>query len=103
MDSGQGQFPDLFLRRFREGISGKNFLPQLCGEVHPKTAPLQAVCCAVRSTEKSTFRGGEKGEKAPRKGEEKGWPAKGAKRKKGRVKTGQFLEKICHWSGLGQF
>ena len=25
----------------------------------------------------------------PRKGEEEGWPAKGAKRKKGRVKTGQ--------------
>ena len=26
----------------------------------------------------------------PRKGEEEGWPAKGAKRKKGRAKTGQF-------------
>ena len=25
----------------------------------------------------------------PRKGEEEGWPAKGAKRKKGRAKTGQ--------------
>ena len=30
-----------------------------------------------------------KGVKVPRKGEEEGWPAKGAKRKKGRVKTGQ--------------
>ena len=27
----------------------------------------------------------------PRKGQEEGWPAKGAKRKKGRVKTGQRL------------
>ena len=29
---------------------GKNFLPELCGEVHPETVPLQAVCCALRST-----------------------------------------------------
>ena len=35
------------------------------------------------------FSRGEKGEKVPRKGEEEGWPAKGAKRKKGRAKTGQ--------------
>ena len=35
------------------------------------------------------FRGGEKGEKAPREGNEEGWPRKGAKRKNGRVKTGQ--------------
>ena len=37
-------------------ISGKNFLPELCAE----TAPLQALCCALLSTEQSTFRGGEK-------------------------------------------
>ena len=54
--------------------------------------PLSKLCAiALCSTEQSTFRGGEKGEKVPRKGEEGGWPAKGAKRKKGRVKTGQIL------------
>ena len=37
----------------------------------------------------ASFRGGENGENVPRKAEEEGWPAKGAKRKKGRVKTGQ--------------
>ena len=56
-------------------ISGRNFLPELCGEVHPETAPLQAACCALCSTEQSTFWG-------PRKSEEEGCPAKGAKRKK---------------------
>ena len=63
-------------------ISGRNFLPEIFGEVHPETAPLQARACALCSTEQSTFRGGEKGEKVPRKGEEKGWPAKGQKGKK---------------------
>ena len=77
-------------RPFFTQISGRNFLPELCGEVHPQTGPLQALCCALCSTEQSTVRGGEKGEKVPRKGEESGWPAKGAKRKKGRVKTGQI-------------
>ena len=77
----------LFSRRFREGISFPNF----CGEVQPETASLQAVCCALPSTEHSTFRGEEQGEKAPRKGEEEGWPVKEAKRKKGRVKTSKFL------------
>ena len=69
-------------------ISGRNFLPELCGEIHPETAPLQDLCCALCSTEQSTFRGGEQGEKVPRKGEEEGWPAEGAKREKGCVKTG---------------
>ena len=53
------------------------------------TTPLQALSCALCATEQSMFRGRDKGEKAPRKGEEEGWPAKGAKRKKGRMKTGQ--------------
>ena len=74
-------------RPFFMQISGRNFLPELCGEVHPGATPLQALPCAICSTEQSTFRGGEKGEKVPRKGEEEGWPAKGAKRKKGRVKS----------------
>ena len=69
---------------------GKEFpLSEISGEVHPGAALLQALCCALCSTEQSTFRGGEKDKKVPRKGEEEGWPAKGAKRKKGRVKTGQ--------------
>ena len=73
-------------------ISGRNFLPELCGEGNPETAPLQALRCALCSTEQSTFRGGEKGENVPRKGEEEGWPGKGGKRKKGRVKTGLKFE-----------
>ena len=71
-------------------ISGRNFLPEFCGEVHPQTAAFQALCCALCSTEQSTFRGGEKGQKVSRKGEEEGWPAKGAKKKKGHLKIGQF-------------
>ena len=78
-------------RPFFTQISGRKFLPELCGEVDPGTAPLQALRCALCSTEQSTFRGGAKGEKVPRKRGEKGWPAKGAKRKKERMKTGQ------HW------
>ena len=58
--------------------SGRNFLPDLCGEVHPEAVPLQDLCCALCSTEQSTFRGGEQ---VPRKREE-GWPTKGAKREK---------------------
>ena len=63
-------------------ISGRNFLPELCGEVQPQTAPPQALCCGLCSTEQSTVRGGRKGEKVPRKGEEEGWPAKGGKKEK---------------------
>ena len=37
-------------------ISGRDFLPELFGEVHFETAPLQALCCALCSTERSTFR-----------------------------------------------
>ena len=44
-------------------ISGRNFLPEICGEVLPRTAPLQALRCALCSTAQSTFRGGEKGRK----------------------------------------
>ena len=76
---------DLFSRRFREGNSFPNFVERSILELFP----LQALRCAPCSTEQSTFRGGEKGEKVPRKRREKGWPAKAAKRKKGRVKTGQ--------------
>ena len=61
--------PDLFSRRFRGGVC-------------PETALLQALSCAFCSTEQSMFRGGEKAEKAPRKGEQEGWPLKGQKGQK---------------------
>ena len=91
---------DSYSDLFSTQISGRNFLPELCGGVHPQTAPLQALCCALCSTEQSTFRGGEKGEKVSRKGEEEGWPAKGAKRKKGRVKTGRYCRAMGEPSAL---
>ena len=53
-------------------------------EVHAEIAALQALCCAPRSTEQSTFRAEEKGEKVTRKGEEEVWPAKRAKGKRTR-------------------
>ena len=66
-------------------ISGRNFLPKTCGDVHPETALLQALCGALRSTVQNRA---EKGTKALRRGDEEGWPAKG-KKAKGRAKTGQ--------------
>ena len=44
------------------------FLPELCGEVDPEFAPVRDLCCALGSTEQSTLRGREQGEKVPRKG-----------------------------------
>ena len=79
-------------------ISGRKFLPELCGEAHPETAPFQALCCDPCSTEQSTFRRGEKGKNVPRKGAGGGRGVaskKGQKGNKGRVKTGQnFLCRI---------
>ena len=60
----------------------KEFLPELRGKAHPETAPLQALCCALCSTEQSIFREGGKGEKEPRQGEEEEQPAKGQKGKR---------------------
>ena len=58
--------------------------------------PCKLFAVPLALQKKALFRGGDKGEKVPRKGEEEGWPAKGAKRKKGRVKTGQLLrEKLA--------
>ena len=89
---------------FRTQISGRNFLPELCGEVHPETAPLQALCCVPLALQnRALFEEVRKGEKVPRKGEEEGWPAKGAKRKKGRVKTGQAKKhKTQHTAARGE-
>ena len=63
-------------------ISGRNFLPELWRGVYPKTAPLQALRCALCSTEQSTFQGGERGEKVPRKGAKRGGRQRGRKGKK---------------------
>ena len=41
-------------------ISGRNFLPELCGEVHPETAPPSSVLCPSLSTEQSTSKGRKK-------------------------------------------
>ena len=54
------------------------FLPER-GEVHPETAPLEALCCALCSTEQSTFPGGETGDKVPRKGTKRGGQPRGNK------------------------
>ena len=51
-------------------------------------SPSSAVCPLLYRTE--NFRGRGKSEKVPREGMQEGWPAKAAKRKKGRVKTGQY-------------
>ena len=37
--------------RFFYADFGKDFLPELCGNVLPEPAPLQALCCALCSTE----------------------------------------------------
>ena len=69
-------------------ISGRNFLPELCGEVFPKAAPLQAPCCAPCSTEQSTFQGGRKVREGAERRGGRGVASKGGKKEKGRVKTG---------------
>ena len=78
--------PELLLRESRSfltQISRRNFLPELCGEVHPGAAPFQAPRCTLFSTEQSTFRGGEKGEKVRReKGRKRGGQQRGQKGKK---------------------
>ena len=73
------------------------------GEVHPETAPLQALCCALRSTEMSTFGGGAKGKKVPKKAEEEGWQAKGARQDaQNQVRQHfQFADAICKPDLLG--
>ena len=81
--SASGGNSDLFSRRFREGISFPNFVER---SIPKLPFPSSVLSLLLYRTEQ--FWRGEKGEQVPRKGEEEGWPAKGAKRKKGRVKTG---------------
>ena len=55
----------MFLCRMVTQISGRKFLPELCGEVHPEKLPLSKLSAVSPcSTEQSTFRRGEKGAKA---------------------------------------
>ena len=81
-------------------ISGRNFLPELRGEVHSETAPLRALCCAPCSTEQSTFRGEENGGKGPRNGEEEGSPTKAQKGKIGNENSAQSFSDRSFWKSL---
>ena len=63
-------------------ISGRNFLPEIFGEVHPETAPLQALSCALCSTEQSTFWGGKRVKRCRDKGRKRGGQQRGQKGKK---------------------
>ena len=54
-----------------------------------RPAPLQAVCC-VLPTEQSTFPGGGKGEKAPRKGKEEGCQERAKKEKRMRENRSDY-------------
>ena len=71
-------------RPFFTQISGRKFLPELCREAHPETAPFQALCCDPCSTEQSTFRRGEKGKMCLEKGRKRGGQQKGQKGKRTR-------------------
>ena len=43
----KGRYTTSFADLFFTQISGRNFLPELCGEVHPETTPLQALLPAT--------------------------------------------------------
>ena len=59
--------------------------------------PLLKRCAVPFALQNRALSEGKKGgEKVPRQGQEEGRPAKGAKRKKGRVKTGQFWSMRRH-------
>ena len=73
---------------------GKEFLLELCGEVHPETAPLQALRCALCSTEQSTFQGEEKGENVPRKRRKRGGLQRGKKDKRTRENRSEIAADI---------
>ena len=81
-------------------ISGRNFLPELWGEVHPETVPLQDLCCALCPTELSRFLGREKGEK----GRKRGGQQRGQKGKRTRKnRSGSDLTLPVHPFGGGVF
>ena len=76
--------PDPFSRRFREGISFPNFV-----EGSILKLPLSKICAVPFALHNRALFKGEAGQKGAQKREEEGWPAEGAKREKGRVKTSQ--------------
>ena len=71
-------------------ISGRNFLPELCGEVHPRAAPLQALFCTLFCTEQSTFWGEKRPKRCREKGRKRGGQQRGAKGKKDARKQVRF-------------
>ena len=79
-------------------ISGRKFLPELCGEVHPKTASLQALCCAFSLQNRALFEEQKKKAKACRERGGRGVAKKGGKKEKRRVKTGQV--KSLFWKDM---
>ena len=79
---------DLFWRRFREGISFPNFVERSV----LKLPVLKRCAVPFALQNRAFFEGKKRGEKVPRQGQEEGRPTKGAKRKKGRVKTGQTFD-----------
>ena len=83
-------------------ISGRNFLPELCGGAHPETAPLQALCCALHSSEESTFRGGEKAKRCWEKGRKSGGQQKGQKGKKDVWKQARGMSKVSKLSRISR-
>ena len=101
-------YPDLFSRRFREGISFPNFL-----EMSILKLPLSKLCAVPLALqnralfERERERERDKGEKVPWEGEEEGWPAKEAKRKKGKKdawKRVSLVLRILPWEfeGIGK-
>ena len=75
-------------------ISGRNFLPELCGEVHPGSAPLRASALCPLLYRAEHLRG-RKGRKCAEKRGGREAASKGGKGKKGRVKTGQAVADQC--------
>ena len=70
----------------------KEFPSQNLWRVRPEL-PLSKLCAVPLALQDETLFEWRKGRKAPRRRKEEGWPAKGAKRKKGRLKTGHYPER----------
>ena len=79
--------------QFFTQISGRNFLPELFGEVHPKTAPLSSsVLCPSIYRKEHLFDGEKRAKRCREKRRKRGGQERGQKkRKKGCVKTGQVF------------
>ena len=62
-------------------ISGRNFLPEICGEVHPKL-PLSKLCAVSLALQNRACLRGEKGGKGAEKRGGRGATSKGGKKEK---------------------